>query len=159
MFNRILAPLDGSKQSECSLGYVKEIATGCHVTEVVILTVLEPTNRLQFFYPNKRQEVQVKEEEQAKEAGEKYLAQVEENLKSQGFSVKTILIQAGLYQSAAEAILNYADNNQIDLIVMTTHGRSGITRWAFGNVSERVVRSSRKPVLTITPEGCRVGIG
>ncbi len=43
----------------------------------------------------------------------------------------------------------------MDLIIMSTHGRSGVSRWAFGSVADKVVSHSKIPVLTITPEGCR----
>ena len=54
-------------------------------------------------------------------------------------------------------ILEYAQNNNIDLIIISTHGRSGISRWAFGSVADKVVRTSTVPVLTVTPTGCRIG--
>ncbi len=52
---------------------------------------------------------------------------------------------------AAEEIINYAKNNQIDLIIMGTHGRTGIDKILFGSVAEKVVKSSHIPVLTIRP--------
>ncbi|MFP4212622.1 MAG: universal stress protein [Desulfohalobiaceae bacterium] len=53
---------------------------------------------------------------------------------------------------AAEEILNFADQNQADLIVMGTHGRKGIDRILFGSVAERVVKSASIPVLTLRPQ-------
>lgn len=53
---------------------------------------------------------------------------------------------------AAEEILNFADENNIDLIVMGTHGRKGIDRILFGSVAERIVKSAHIPVLTLRPE-------
>ena len=47
----------------------------------------------------------------------------------------------------AEEIICYADENKFDLIVMATHGRSGIGRWALGSVAEKVLRASKVPVL------------
>jgi nucleotide-binding universal stress UspA family protein len=161
MYNKILAPIDGSKLSECSLEHVKEIASGCHVTEVILLTVLEQSHT---FLPSYGGEGQIREtfqkqrneQEQFKEMAEKYLAGASESLKKQGLAVRTVAIEAEATQSVAEAILNYAESNNIDLIIMSTHGRSGITRWASGSVADRVVRYSRTPVLTIAPKGCRV---
>lgn len=160
MYNKVLAPLDGSKLSECSLGHIKEIASGCHVTEVILLTILEQPHTFIPLYGGEGQirdtyKKQVQEQEQFKEIAEKYLTGASESLKKQGIAVRTVVIEVEANQSAAEAILNYADSNNIDLIIMSTHGRSGITRWAFGSVAERVVRHSRTPVLTIAPTGCR----
>ncbi|MFP4586783.1 MAG: universal stress protein [Desulfohalobiaceae bacterium] len=53
---------------------------------------------------------------------------------------------------AAEEILNFADQHQVDLIVMGTHGRKGIDRILFGSVAERVVKSASIPVLTLRPQ-------
>ena len=55
--------------------------------------------------------------------------------------------------AADEAILDYAKENNIDLIVMSTHGRSGVHRWIFGSVTQRVLRHSPVPVLIVPPAG------
>ncbi len=52
---------------------------------------------------------------------------------------------------AAQEILNYATNNEIDLIIMGTHGRTGIDRMLFGSVAEKVVKAATMPVMTIRP--------
>ncbi|MFP4167258.1 MAG: universal stress protein [Desulfonatronovibrionaceae bacterium] len=52
---------------------------------------------------------------------------------------------------AAEEILDYAENKEMDMIIMGTHGRKGIDRVLFGSVAEKVVKSARMPVLTIRP--------
>ena len=51
--------------------------------------------------------------------------------------------------NAADAIVDYAGKNDIDLIIMATHGRSGIGRWALGSVADRVVRHANAPVLLV----------
>lgn len=161
MYNKILAPIDGSKLSECSMEHVKEIAAGCHVPEVILLTVLEQPGLPYVEYGSESQvnaafQERAKDQDHAKETAEKYLSRLSEYLKQKGIRVHTAAIQADANQSIAEAILNYAEINSIDLIVMTTHGRSGITRWAFGSVADRVVRHSKAPVFIIPPAGCRV---
>jgi nucleotide-binding universal stress UspA family protein len=55
---------------------------------------------------------------------------------------------------ADECIVEYATRQHADMIVMATHGRSGISRWLIGSVAERVVRWSCIPVLIIRPEAC-----
>ncbi|RQD67531.1 MAG: universal stress protein [Desulfonatronovibrio sp. MSAO_Bac4] len=52
---------------------------------------------------------------------------------------------------AAEEILNYADNENIDMIIMGTHGRKGIDRVLFGSVAEKIVKAARMPVMTVRP--------
>jgi nucleotide-binding universal stress UspA family protein len=161
MFNKILAPLDGSKLSECSLNYVKAVAAGCHVSEVVLITVIEPSppKFAEYYSDRRRVEEDVQEEKdlnkKALGAAERYLKTIEESLNKQGVSVHSAVILAEENKSVAEEILNYVKDNHIDLIIMSTHGRSGITRWAFGSVTERVSRHSKIPVLTAVPAGCR----
>ena len=162
MYNKILAPLDGSKLSECSMEHVTEIASGCHSSKVVLLTVLKP-----IVIPgeawsistkqNERlsEEIQ-KEEDQIADNARAYLSKASEDLKKAGIDSDIVVIKSTETSEVAEAILDYAEKNNIDLIVMTTHGRSGPARWAFGSVTDRVVRHSKIPVMTIAPAGCRV---
>ncbi len=164
MYNKILAPLDGSKLSECSLEHIKEIAAGCHVNEVILLTALEKVYPIFAEYSSltqieaKSQEKEA-DEERARETAERYLEKTREKLNNQGIIVQNVIIQPDENRSVAEIILDYANNNNIDLIVLSTHGRSGITRWAFGSVADRVLRHSKVPVLTVIPAGCRIETG
>ena len=54
--------------------------------------------------------------------------------------------------TAANAILDYADHNGVDLIAMSTHGRSGIGRWLMGSVADKVVHGAKMPVLLVRPD-------
>lgn len=160
MYNRILAPLDGSRLSECSLQHVKEVAKGCQVTEVVLLTVLEPVQNLLSWPASQAQADELaaemrKNQQQMHQKAEDYLATAAKDLKVAGLAVQTVVIEEKGDEQPASVILNYAQNNNIDLIIMSTHGRSGISRWSFGSVADRVVRHSLVPVMTIAPSGCR----
>lgn len=66
-----------------------------------------------------------------------------------GISIKSVLIRGF---SAADAVLEHTNEKKYDLIVMGTHGRSGLMKWWLGSVSEKVVRHSHVPVLTIHKE-------
>ena len=50
---------------------------------------------------------------------------------------------------SAEGIIDFAHANAVDMIAMSTHGRSGVGRWVLGSVTERVVRYSNDPVLVL----------
>ncbi|MFC1986926.1 universal stress protein [Chloroflexota bacterium] len=156
MYNKILAPLDGSELAECSLGHVKAIATGCSVPEVVLFRVVEPipahiTADLAEG-GEMSAEVYTEIEKQNRAEADKYITATAKKLKRE----TSITIQAALaYGSPAEEILKYAKKNQVDLIIMTTHGRSGIPRWVFGSVADRVLRHSPVPILIMAPTGCR----
>jgi nucleotide-binding universal stress UspA family protein len=147
MYKTILTPLDGSELSECTLSHVKAIATGCHVPEVVLLRVIEPIHRV----PEVGDDFIRNAREGALENAKSYLSQVAENLKKEGINASIAVLEG----QAADKILGYIQENKIDLVVMGTHGMSGVTRWLMGSVADKVVRHSKAPVLTVTPAGCR----
>lgn len=161
MYNKILVPIDGSKIAECTFGHIQEIAGGGQAKEVILLNVLaaisppflEVESQYQIDAMVKQQE---KEEIAFKERAQNYLVGAVEYLKTQGVTAQFVMIKPEATQSTADVILNYAEKNNIDLIIMSTHGRSGISRWAFGSVADRVIRHSVTPVLIVSPKGCRV---
>ena len=91
-----------------------------------------------------------KKEKQA----QRYLDRIEKRLKAKGVQAKT----AVLIGKPAEEITNYAAYHECDLIIIASHGRSGISRWAYGSVADRVFRSSCVPILMIRAPGCVPGI-
>lgn len=155
MYNKILVPLDGLGLAECILDHVRTIVTGCQVSEVVLLTVVEIYGK---GLPSTTWGGVISAEQGAELAVESiakaknYLTQVANRLKEEGMSVQPVVIQC----KVAEGILDYAVENQVDLIMMSTHGRSGPSRWALGSVADRVIRHSVIPVLIVSPKGCRI---
>jgi nucleotide-binding universal stress UspA family protein len=155
MYNKILVPLDGSELAECVLEHVRAIATGCRVPEVVLLTIVEqyeegPAGITWGGVVSAEQVAAVAEKSQAEATD--YITKVADKLKEEGMAVQTLVIQG----TAADGILDYAQKNQADLILMSTHGRSRPSRWAFGSVADRVIRHSPIPVLIVPPKGCRI---
>jgi nucleotide-binding universal stress UspA family protein len=152
MYKKILVPLDGSDLAECALQHVKAIAIGCNVPEVVLLRVVEPTyigadalSASSVVFSNLLEQIQ-------QEADNYIKAITQEFSNDSGINAQSML----LFGSAADEIMKYALKSGVDLIVMTTHGRSGITRWLFGSVADRVSHHSTVPVLLIAPPGCRM---
>jgi nucleotide-binding universal stress UspA family protein len=76
-------------------------------------------------------------------------------LKDKGITVQSVIVEPELSEGVAETILNYAKDNKVELIIMGTHGRSGVLRWALGSVTDKIVRYSIAPVLTVSPAGSR----
>ncbi|OGO40015.1 MAG: hypothetical protein A2147_05025 [Chloroflexi bacterium RBG_16_57_8] len=153
MYRKILAPLDGSEFSECALAHVKAIAAGCEVPEVVLLRVVEPihsTDLAAYAEAGIDTVLLMRDVEQAARA---YMERMTGELKKTGLSVQGV-VSIGW---AADQILGYAAENNVDLIIMSTHGRGGIGRWFMGSVTDKVVRHSPVPVLTVAPPGCRIG--
>jgi nucleotide-binding universal stress UspA family protein len=152
MYRKILVPLDGSGFSECSLEHVKAIASGCRVPETILLRVVEPlsaetVSALAMAGDN----LLYKVEQDSKAEARNYIVKIKNELANNGLEVEAVVVDG----RAAEEILDYAKNNKVDLIVMTTHGKTGISRWFFGSVAQKVLQHSPIPVLMISPSGCR----
>lgn len=82
----------------------------------------------------------------------KYLAKIESQLNSEGIKVKTESQEAN---SPAYKITEYAQENDMELIIMGTHGYTGLKKKMKGSVASGVLNSSPIPVLLIRPEACR----
>jgi nucleotide-binding universal stress UspA family protein len=154
MYKKILVPLDGSALAECVLPHVESIAKGCGVEEVIFLRVAEPFGQLCDFEGCPSQETINSIDADNKAAAEKYLSQVIKRTRYDGVSVKPEVI-AG---KPGESIADYAAKNSIDLIAIATHGRSGISRWTWGSVTDQVLRSACVAVLMVRAPGCVPGI-
>ncbi len=153
MYKKILVPLDGSELAERSLVHMKAIATGCQVPEVVLIGVVEPIPLAGELSGFSAVDLGVQAEKQALDWLKGYLAGVVDKLSSEGINVKTALAHG----KAADEILDYARKNQVDLIIVTTHGRSGVARWAMGSVADRIVHHAQIPVLIVSPPGAKSG--
>jgi len=156
MYEKILVPLDGSKLAECVLPHVESIAKGCGVKQVIFLRVAEvfhlPYGAGGSVYLN--QETIDRIDADSKAAAESYFTDLVKRTRYDGVSIKTEVV-TGI---AAESIADYATKNSIDLIAIATHGRSGISRWAWGSVADRILRYACVPVLMVRAPGCVSGI-
>jgi nucleotide-binding universal stress UspA family protein len=155
MYNKILAPLDGSTLGECTIEHVKEIAKGCNIPEVIFLFVVDIAKNA-FWAADVAPNVEILQqaEDAQKEGAESYLKKVVAMVKADGFNARAVIMEG----SPADSIVDYAQKNGIDLIVMSTHGRSGVTRFALGSVTDKVIRSVSVPVMVVTPAECKVKI-
>jgi nucleotide-binding universal stress UspA family protein len=152
MYNKILVPLDGSELAECSLEHVMKMASAGGVSEVVLLRVVElvsPYDALPWVQANYTiTDIQNRRRDEARD----YLKAAAGRLIKAGVPVRVEVVDG----RAAETIVDYAREHQMDLIVISSHGRSGIARWALGSVADRVLRHSSVPTLLISAPGCRV---
>ena len=146
---KILIPLDGSKVGEAALPYVKELLSTLSPRtklELILLQVVSLQSHYVHVGDTMSPVVYTGEEiKQIRKSALNYLSRVGKCLKAEGFVVAN-KVEVG---SAADEILRVADEMNIDLIAMSTHGRSGISRWAFGSVTDRVLRGGYKPVLVV----------
>lgn len=137
MYDKILVPLDGSKLTEVVMPCVEQLV-GRLGADLRILHVIEPDESsdgaIQRVYLDKVAA-------ETRDGTGKY---------AEGSAAKTARVEiVVLSGDPAETIVNYAAKEEIGLIVMATHGRSGVKRWALGSVADKVIRSTRQPVLLI----------
>ncbi|GAI18141.1 unnamed protein product [marine sediment metagenome] len=146
---KILIPLDGSKVGEAALPYVEGLVSKLSPRVKVELTLLQVVSLLTHYIAAGEAVAPIlyteKEMEQIKQEARGYLNKIGEGIRSEKISVE---IRVGI-GSAAEEIIKVADEIDVDLIAMSTHGRSGISRWAFGSVTDHVLRGGHKPVLVV----------
>lgn len=156
MYKKIMVPLDGSKLAECVLPHLETIIKGCESPEVILVQAVEPISipygrEISEF--TSLEQVKAFETHQKVEA-EKYLKEIVARLGKTGVNARADVI----YGKAGEALSDYATKNDIDLVIIATHGRSGISRWVWGSVADRLARSTCAPVLLVRAPGCVPGI-
>ena len=142
MYKRLLVPLDGSELAEVALPYAEELAEKLD-SEVILINVRAPG------------------EDPANPEHRVYLSKMaattEQDIKKSPYlppgekvKVDSVIIGSpGLLTHSAEEIVDYAEKQNISLVVMATHGRTGVKRWALGSTADKVVRASKSPVLLI----------
>jgi nucleotide-binding universal stress UspA family protein len=140
-YKKILVPLDGSETSEAVLPEVEKLASAFEAN--ICLLHVVPT----LIFPGTMEAVVQYETiaEAFTKEGEAYLRKIEKRLKDKGFTVESLL-QHG---NEAQRILEQCDQEDIGLIAMSTHGRSGVRHWLLGSVTEKVVRHVTKPILLV----------
>lgn len=139
MFTHILAPLDRSTMAECILPHAVAFAR-VFDARVTVLHVVEaaPSDAEESAIDPLRWKMQ-KAEAQA------YLERISERLHSVGVAVATVLLEGRV----ADSICDYANQEEIDLIVLSTHGQSGLSRWSISCVAYKIVSDALTSVLII----------
>jgi nucleotide-binding universal stress UspA family protein len=149
MYEKILVPLDGSDVAEAALPNVEELAVRMAPGTNVEITLIQVISNLtyNFITDDERAQVPYKPDDlkQIEQMANKYLDKVAEKLRAKGISVNTMVTEG----HAAEEIIKAADIVGANLIAMSTHGRSGLGRWAMGSITDKVLHESHIPVLTV----------
>ena len=157
MYQKIMVPLDGSEVAECVFPHVQAFITGCKTNTIVFVRVIEPTpsgfrGASSATSKENLEKILVhtkKFEEERKTSAEGYLKAVMGRIKPNGVTFQTEVIVG----KTAEGLIDYAESNDIDLILIATHGRSGVSRWVRGSIADRVLRASKVPVLMVRAPG------
>ena len=162
MYKNIMVPLDGSELAECVLPHVESIASGCGVQEVIFVRAVEPvtlpvgtlSDGGNIFTQADAERIRKVADAGHESDAKVYLDQVVSRVKLSGVKVQTQVITG----KAAESLADYATRNDFDLIVIATHGRSGVSRWVWGSVADRILRSACVPIMMVRAPGCVPGI-
>jgi nucleotide-binding universal stress UspA family protein len=141
MYKKILVPLDGSELAKKGLEEAEKLAKFFE-SEIILFQVVPFLP----IYGSPELVTPLIVDEKQKEFAERYLADLAEELKKKGLQAK-YMVKTG--QQVAVEIIDYAKESGVDLIVMCTHGRSGITRWVLGSVALKVLTRAETPILLI----------
>ena len=141
MYKKILVPLDGSGLAKKALDEAEKLAK-IFDSEIILFQVVP----FMPIYGSPELVTPLIVDEKQKEVAERYLTKLSEELKGKGFKVMA-MVKTG--QQVAMEIIDFARESGVDLIVMNTHGRSGITRWVLGSTAHKVLTRAETPILLL----------
>jgi nucleotide-binding universal stress UspA family protein len=179
MYKKVVVPLDGSRLAEAALPHLEEIAKGCSIPQVLLISVTELlkgeidgrlVQRVEPFVSESHvaegmpevgetqwgvvfksrapdvQDIPARMGKMAKTASD-YLCRIAEGLEAKGFNVTATV----LLGHPAEQIVKYVNEQEADLIIMASTGKSKMSRWDMSHVAEKVIKGTRSPVLLVKP--------
>ena len=145
MYNKILVPLDGSKRAEAILPHVEQMAQHYN-SEVVFMLVEEGPLLL-----GRDEVVDLSVYKQNLDKREKevqtYLNEREKEFSDKGIKTGTVIA----YAPVVKAILDIAENENVDIIAMASHGVTGLDRSSYGSVAAGILQYINRPLLLIRP--------
>jgi nucleotide-binding universal stress UspA family protein len=155
MYKKIMVPLDGSELAECVFPHVEAFIKAFNSSDVLLVRVVEPEDMLSYRGEGTIDpQILVQRETSRVSSANDYLNQVAKRLKHEG----TALHAEVLVGRVTESLIDYAEQKGSDLILIATHGRSGVTRWVRGSVADKILRSASAPVLMVRAPGTKGGI-
>ncbi len=141
-FEQVVIPLDGSETAEAILDSAAEFVS-LFQSQVTLLSVLpEPFPVGSSYLPHVVEESVDRDAQ--KKGFEAYLDEIRGRLEGKARSVSTVVVDA---EEVASGILSETERRQADLVAMSTHGRSGVTRLVVGSVADKVIRGGSVPVF------------
>jgi nucleotide-binding universal stress UspA family protein len=154
MEKRILVPLDGSKTGEAVLPRIENLVLKSTPKMDADITILKVVSKMNFnnLTDDDAAQLPISESEKKEliQEAQEYLDKVAKRLTSKGIKVNCLVT----FGHAAEEIVKTARETKVHLIAMSTHGRSGIGRWAIGSVTDKVIKlESQIPVLAVLASG------
>jgi len=168
MFKKIIVPCDGSELAQDSVfPHVEELAKATGAEIIIVRVVPVPAGRSGTAFRAGAPEMPISLPETAEDARvarhpmfkDQEIASAEAEARHSVARAEAMLHEKGISARAevllgrpADEIIEYAKEQDADLIVMCSHGRSGIGRWVFGSVTDKVLRGAETPILIIRPQ-------
>jgi nucleotide-binding universal stress UspA family protein len=153
MYKKVLVPLDGSALAEYALSHLKRLFRDNSIGEVTLLNVV----KIDFPWAAAEQYPWGFDLEAIRKPlfaeSQKYLTNIESRLAAEGIKVKTECLEGN---RPADTITAYAEKKGMDLIIIGTHGYTGLKKLMLGSVAFAVLHQSHVPVLLIRPESCKI---
>jgi nucleotide-binding universal stress UspA family protein len=143
MYDRILFPTDGSAPAESALEYAFRIASE-HDATLHVLNVADTTR-------DSLTQIRGEVVDALVQEGREIVDEAAQRATDRDISVVSEVVQG----DPQESIIEYSEQFDIDLLVMPTHGRRGLTRFRLGSVTERVINTTTVPVIAVNPDGER----
>ena len=147
-YKKILVPLDGSGWAQRAIPHAVEIARSCTDSELILLHIYVPTSRE--YTDQLALAGQSDQESYAHEQMQQHLIGLRTELRDEAVHVRVQIIESG--GDVANRICSYAQGEGVDLVVMSTHGRTGLARLMFGSVAHDVMHCIELPVLLVRPD-------
>ena len=143
----ILLPTDFSECAECALPYATQMARAAGA-KLICLYVIEPMMPPVGYAPVAEPLPAVDVSEQLQQSAERELPKLATREECAGLTVEELIVHG----EAASEIVHVAREREVDLIVISSHGRTGLGRMLFGSTAESVVRHAHCPVLVVKPK-------
>lgn len=153
MFNNILVPLDGSKLGEAAIPFIDQIILGASESrkiEIILLQVVQEEKDVVIGVMDAgvaHVPYTAAEKEEIKKSTTVYLDKIGASFNK--YSMVTIKTVVRFGSDIAGEILKVSDELNVDLVAISTHGRSGISRWAYGSVADKILRGGNTPVFMV----------
>lgn len=144
MYSKILVPLDGSALAERAIPHAEEIAKGTGAELILIQVIGIPLADAPEAGPAEEEKAFQAEVDSARA----YLESIGVRLRPAGMKVRSVVARG----DADSEILGFAHRENVDILVMSTHGRSGISKLLMGSVAQKVMLTTKRPVLLVKPE-------
>lgn len=151
MYHHIMVPLDGSELAECALPHANAIASLLKEGDKISLVrVVSPLRLYEGAEASLPPEERRRLTDESVTVAREYLDRAAAKLNLPGIKMEKVVLVGPIN----ETLNKFAQDNGVGLVIITTHGRSGISRLFAGSTAESLIHTSKTPMLVVRPPGC-----